>query len=77
MATDNRYWFGRKRIGWGWAPRSWEGWLTVIVYALLMITMPYYLAPHLGDNGVRMAWIGLTVLFFVIFFWKLKRTGSG
>lgn len=19
-------WFGRKRIGWGWGPRTWQGW---------------------------------------------------
>jgi hypothetical protein len=76
MATENRYWFGRKRIGWGWGPRSWEGWATVIIYALLMMTLPSYLGPRLGDNGVRSLWIGLTVVFFVIFFWKLERPDS-
>jgi hypothetical protein len=77
MGTENRYWFGRKRIGWGWGPRSWEGWFTVIIYALLMMALPSYLGPHLGDNGVRVLWIGLTVLLFVIFFWKLERPGPG
>lgn len=76
MATENRYWFGRKRIGWGWGPRSWEGWAAVIIYALLMMTLPSYLGPRLGDNGVRSLWIGLTVVFFVIFFWKLERPDS-
>jgi hypothetical protein len=27
--NDPRLWFGPKRIGWGWSPRSWEGWLVV------------------------------------------------
>jgi hypothetical protein len=76
MATENRYWFGHKRIGWGWGPRSWEGWLTVIIYVLLMMTLPYYLGPQLGDIGVRILWIGLTVVFIAIFFWKFERSGS-
>jgi len=50
MATGNRYWFGRKKIGWGWGPRSWEGWLTVILYILLMMTLPSYLRARLGDT---------------------------
>jgi hypothetical protein len=76
MATRNRYWFGRKRIGWGWGPRSWEGWLTVILYTLLMMTLPSYLGARLGDTGVRVLWFGLTVMFFGIFFWKMERSGS-
>jgi hypothetical protein len=76
MATENRYWFGRKRIGWGWGPRNWEGWLTVVLYALLMMAVPSYFAARLGDTGVRILWVGLTVVFFVIFFWKLERSGS-
>lgn len=74
MSIDKRYWFGRKRFGWGWGPRSWEGWLTVIVYALLMATLPFFLGSELGDSGVRNVRIGLTVLFFAVFFWKLERS---
>jgi len=76
LAIEKRYWFGRKRIGLGWGPRRWEGWLTVIVYALLMVTLPSYLAAWWGDTGVRVLWLGLTVAFLVIFFWKLERSGS-
>jgi len=32
-----------------------------------------YLGPQLGDNGVRMVCIGLTIFFVVVFFWKLER----
>lgn len=24
-------WFGPKRIGWGWRPVSWEGWLMTVL----------------------------------------------
>jgi len=75
MATENRYWFGRKRVGWGWGPRRWEGWLTVIIYAVLMMILPSYLGAWLGDTGVRILWFGLTVMFLGVFFWKLERSG--
>jgi hypothetical protein len=76
MTVDSHAWFGRKRFGWGFGPRSWQGWLTVLIYGLLMMTLPAYLGPQLGDHGVRMVWIGLTIVFFVVFFWKLERNRS-
>jgi hypothetical protein len=73
MTVRSQGWFGRKRLGWGFGPRSWQGWLTVLIYALLMMTLPAYFGPQLGDRGIRIVWIGLTILFFVVFFWKLER----
>ena len=73
MTVDSHAWFGRKRIGWGFGPRSWQGWLTVFVYSLSMITLPAYFGPQLGDQGVRLIWGGLTILFVVLFVWKLER----
>lgn len=29
-----RYWFKRKTYGWGWTPASWEGWLSLIIWAV-------------------------------------------
>jgi len=45
----------------------------VIIYALLMITLPPYFGPQLGDRGVRIVWIGPTIFFFIVFLWKLER----
>ena len=28
-------WFGRKRLGWGLRPISWQGWLVTIVYVAI------------------------------------------
>ena len=30
-------WFGPKRIGWGWRPVSWEGWLATALCAAAVI----------------------------------------
>ena len=37
MTPLNR-WFGRKRLGWGWGPRSVEGW-GVIGLVVLVLTL--------------------------------------
>ncbi|MBX4181312.1 hypothetical protein KW807_00410 [Candidatus Parcubacteria bacterium] len=32
-----KLWFKRKRYGWGWTPITWEGWVTVAVFALVIV----------------------------------------
>jgi hypothetical protein len=32
-----KLWFKNKRYGWGWTPASWEGWVTIAVYAVLLV----------------------------------------
>lgn len=29
-------WFKTKTYGWGWTPASWQGWLTLVMYLVLM-----------------------------------------
>ena len=31
------YWFKRKLYGWGWTPATWQGWLTVFLYVVLVL----------------------------------------
>jgi hypothetical protein len=31
------YWFKRKLYGWGWTPVRWQGWATVLVFAILVV----------------------------------------
>lgn len=30
------YWFKRKLYGWGWTPARWQGWLTMVIFAVLI-----------------------------------------
>lgn len=30
MDETKRYWFKRKRYGWGWTPVTWQGWAVLI-----------------------------------------------
>jgi hypothetical protein len=39
--AKKRYWFKAKLHGWGWTPATWEGYLTLILYALFIVRMFY------------------------------------
>ncbi len=41
-----KLWFKRKTYGWGWTPCTWEGWLSIFVYVVL-ITM---FALNINEN---------------------------
>ena len=41
-----REWFGRKRVGWGVRPVSWQGWLLTVVYLLGAYAAARALAAH-------------------------------
>ena len=45
-------WFGPKRIGWGWRPVSWEGWLATFVSVGVVI-------------AASIAFAGTAIPFFV------------
>jgi len=32
-----KIWFKRKTYGWGWTPVSWQGWLSTVVYAVVLL----------------------------------------
>ena len=34
---NDKLWFKAKRYGWGWYPVSWEGWLILLAYTILII----------------------------------------
>ena len=34
---SKKYWFKRRRFGWGWTPVTWQGWLTVAFFIGLII----------------------------------------
>lgn len=30
-------WFKRKLYGWGWYPSTWQGWVVILIYVLMLI----------------------------------------
>lgn len=35
--NPKKLWFKRKIYGWGWTPATWQGWLTIFVYVVLVL----------------------------------------
>ena len=57
-----RPWFGRKPYGYGYGPRTWQGWLVTLVLVIFAMSM----AAVSGGNGALIA-IGLLTLVIVPF----------
>jgi hypothetical protein len=47
MSQSEKYWFPAKRYGWGWGfPVTWQGWVTLAVYAALLCLVIIKFEPH-------------------------------
>jgi len=40
---SNKRWFGPKVVGWGPAPKTWEGWVVTLVWMVSLLGTLYYL----------------------------------
>ena len=70
----NRYWFKQKRYGYGVTPNTWEGWLTLVIFVLAILS-----GSILIENATYFyAFITLIVLAVI---WiskaKTKNRGNG
>ncbi|MFA6486231.1 MAG: hypothetical protein WCT40_02590 [Candidatus Magasanikbacteria bacterium] len=36
-----KIWFKAKKYGYGWSPSTWQGWLVVAVYLIILISLIY------------------------------------
>ena len=63
-----KMWFKAKEYGWGWQPASWQGWLVLLVYLVLVIGMAVKVfGPLSGSNGVLPPNFTASVIGFVVF----------
>ncbi len=76
MSASGHGWLGRKRFGFGFGPRTWQGWLITAIYAVLMIGTPRVISPRTEYGELIGTMVLLTVAYLEIFIWKLDRTGA-
>lgn len=38
-----KIWFVRKKYGWGWRPKTWQGWITILIYLFFVFVFSYNL----------------------------------
>ena len=41
--NPKHYWFKRKLYGWGWEPATKEGWLTIVLFVVLIVSNAFRL----------------------------------
>ena len=59
----NKRWFGPKNVGWGPAPKSWEGWLVTLVWWISIALTLLYL--H-SINSLNIINIAIVIVFAAI-----------
>ena len=68
------YWFKRKIYGWGWTPARWQGWLTFLIFILILIISSTYLAekeiPTFYDFTISFAIMILSALILIFIAYK-------
>jgi hypothetical protein len=72
IVEKKRFWFPVRpaRNGWGWGlPLVWQGWVTLILFFVLLIGGICILAPYGALVVITYAW-ALAGLLLAIFLWK-------
>lgn len=65
-------WFGqRKLVGWGWSPKTWQGWLTILLFTGLVI----FAATYLVRYGIVYSFLA-TILLIAVLLIILFLTGD-
>jgi hypothetical protein len=64
-------WFAAKKYGYGWGrPTRWQGWLVILVYAVLAGAGIAYVMPSKGPVYFSIYLMALTVVLIAICAWK-------
>jgi hypothetical protein len=67
----HRYWFPAKTYGWGWGfPSTWEGWLVLLAYLILLPVAVVLLPPDKNMPGFLTSVSGLSAILIAICWWK-------
>jgi len=71
------YWFKRKLYGWGWVPVTWQGLLSVVVYAALIavIFVRVDARSHSGSDTLYGIFVPFVILT-AVFLWLCWKKGE-
>jgi len=69
-----RYWFKQRRYGYGWQPATWEGWLVIGIYIVVVFFLVTRLIDFEGEVVNRFIGpFGVATLVLILISW---RTGE-
>jgi hypothetical protein len=61
MSKRWKYWFKRRRYGYGWVPVTWEGWLT-LVFSVGIVILAAFQLPSVPSDAEILRYLGITAL---------------
>ncbi len=74
--SDRKYWFKRKRYGYGWTPATKEGWFSLVGLIVVMIVTGVALLKDVPEDTYQ-AEVGYFILLInietLLFFWLLRN----
>lgn len=62
----NKIWFKRKLYGWGWTPSTWEGWLVILVWSVLFVSLAMKM-DHEWVKNLTFVFISTGILIFICY----------
>lgn len=65
LNTKEKFWFVRKTYGWGWVPATWQGWIVLFIYIILVTIFSFTIDEFSTFREVVFTFI-LPVLFLTI-----------
>lgn len=76
MPENKKTWFKRKQYGWGWVPCSWEGWVTLLVYVVVMIGYQYKIRSVEPDGNFLVGVIFPVIIFTTLLIFICYKKGE-
>lgn len=75
--NPERYWFKAKLYGWGWTPARWQGWLSILIFIILLVLNFNRIdsASHSGSDTL-INFIPQTVVLALILILICIKTGE-
>ena len=68
MKNKPDYWFKRRRYGWGWTPVTRQGWLSVLVFMVVIIGAAVYLLPEKPEVPTSLQLVTYLLVFLSAIF---------
>jgi hypothetical protein len=78
MAIEKKvYWFKAKKYGWGWTPATWQGYIILGIYLIILLASFFY-NTYTSDsiNNTLRNFIPEVILYTLLLMFICKHTGE-
>lgn len=74
---NRSYWFKRRRYGYGWTPVSWQGWLVIIVFIVIVVSGSVVLGdtPRNTLSSEALIYVALLLIAVILLIFISSKKG--